>query len=643
MRRLVALLAVIAVAFPAPVLAAPAPATTIDVTEVDTSRFPSVRVAFTRPDSDAPLPSIRINENGRRVSNVSTYAGKIGQFESDPRTVIMLAIDASDSMQGAKFTNAIQAARALIDQARDGDRIGLVTFGATSNVVVPPTSDTDAVAAALDRIELSRGTAMFDGVRTAAGAVPDDATRSVIVLLSDGADTSSSSDARAARAAAGSAHTEIYAVSLRDPHGDPDALRALANTSGGSFIEARSAADLTRIYSTLGRELLRGYWLEYQSGLASGQQIAIDIAAPGEPVTRTSFRAPAVQGSNGAIHLTPAPSSPAQDPLINLPHGPLGIALAALPFALLLGIFGYIFISRRGSTPLATRIAPYTRDQSEHGAAGPHERRGIRATFAPLLATTESFISGSGMFRRFTFMLEQANLPIREVELLYIMLGAGGAVMLCSLLAGAGLLLVLAAGTVAALLPYAWVRHKARSRKKAFELQLADVLSTVASSLRAGHSFNQSIAAVAKETPNPTAHELNRVMTEARLGLPLEEALEAMARRMGSQDFDFAVTTVNIQRTVGGSLSEILEMVADTVRGRQQFRKKVKALTSMGSMSAYVLLGMPFFMGGLLSLLSPDYMSPLWNTPQGQVMLIACGMFMLLGWVACRRIVAIKT
>ena len=87
------------------------------------------------------------------------------------------------------------------------------------------------------------------------------------------------------------------------------------------------------------------------------------------------------------------------------------------------------------------------------------------------------------------------------------------------------------------------------------------------------------------------------MMTEGRLGMPIEDALQPMADRMGSADFDFAVTTVNIQRTVGGSLADILEMVGDTVRNRQQFRKKVKALTSMGQMSAYVLLAMPIFIG----------------------------------------------
>ena len=93
--------------------------------------------------------------------------------------------------------------------------------------------------------------------------------------------------------------------------------------------------------------------------------------------------------------------------------------------------------------------------------------------------------------------------------------------------------------------------------------------------------------------------------------MPSEAALEAMAKRMDSTNFGFVVMAVNIQRTVGGSLAEILDMVADTVRQRQQFSRKVKALTAQGRMSAYVLVAMPFLMGLAIFALNPKYMSVL--------------------------------
>ena len=131
-------------------------------------------------------------------------------------------------------------------------------------------------------------------------------------------------------------------------------------------------------------------------------------------------------------------------------------------------------------------------------------------------------------------------------------------------------------------------------------------------------------------------------MTEARLGMPLEDALQHMADRMGSADFEFAVTTVNIQRTVGGSLADILQMVGDTVRNRQQFRKKVKALSSMGTMSAYVLLGMPIFIGAALTLINRSYMEPLFTTDTGHLLLGVGAFSMTLGYFACMKVVSIK-
>ena len=88
------------------------------------------------------------------------------------------------------------------------------------------------------------------------------------------------------------------------------------------------------------------------------------------------------------------------------------------------------------------------------------------------------------------------------------------------------------------------------------------------------------------------------MLTETRLGRPMDDALTDMAERVGSKNLSFVVTAVTIQRQVGGSLAGIFDMVADAVRNRQQFARKIKALTAMGRTSAYVLVGLPFFMLG---------------------------------------------
>ena len=105
---------------------------------------------------------------------------------------------------------------------------------------------------------------------------------------------------------------------------------------------------------------------------------------------------------------------------------------------------------------------------------------------------------------------------------------------------------------------------------------------TLAASLKAGHSFRQAIQAVVDEGQPPASKEFKRVLTETRLGRPMDDALADMAERLGSKNLSFVVTAVTIQRQVGGSLAGIFDMVADTVRQRQQFARKIRSLTAMG-------------------------------------------------------------
>ena len=129
------------------------------------------------------------------------------------------------------------------------------------------------------------------------------------------------------------------------------------------------------------------------------------------------------------------------------------------------------------------------------------------------------------------------------------------------------------------------------------------------------------------------------MLTETRLGRPMDEALADMAARIGSKNFEFVITAVTIQRQVGGSLAGLFDMVADTVRNRQQFAKKIKGLTAMGRASAYVLIGLPFFVAAMLTLLNAEYMSPLWHTSMGHKLLLTMLVMIGFGSLVLRKIV----
>ena len=244
------------------------------------------------------------------------------------------------------------------------------------------------------------------------------------------------------------------------------------------------------------------------------------------------------------------------------------------------------------------------------------------ATASGLMRATERAFGHLAAWHFLHRLLERADVPLRTVELVYAAAGSGLFAGIVFAAAGAASFVTLIAMAVGGSVPIMVVWFKARSACAAIDDQLPDLLVTLAASLKAGHSFRQGIQAVVDEGQPPASKEFKRVLTETRLGLPMDDALAEMATRVGSKNVSFVVTAVTIQRQVGGSMAGIFEMVAEAVRNRQQFARKIRSLTAMGRASAYVLVGVPFFMLGTITLLSGEYMAPLYHTSTGHKMLI---------------------
>jgi tight adherence protein B len=556
----------------------------------------------------------------------------------------MLVLDTSLSMGfGTRKDDSIAAANALIDRARPGDRIGLATFGGDAEVVVKPTTDLARVRDALDDVQLANRTTMFDAVSLAARAFDDDVVANrAMVLLSDGKDEGSAESLDEAAGEAIKAQAPVFAVAIRENASDePRDLAELGNGTGGELHTVVGSDGLDELFGDLGRRILQPYWIEYRSTAPKGRELQVGIAAGhgSTPAVTKTFRA---IPSAAAAKVGALPAASPKDPIVPIPGGLLGVMVATLPFAILICSFVWMMLDRRTTPNVLVRVERYTALASAQPDRRQDERVPLfRRLAAPLMRIGDAFLGRSAFFDRIRARAEQAAIAVKPSELFAAMVAVGAMGALVGLLTG-NVIAVLAFGCIGFWAPHVWLRLKARKRRNAFDDQLPDVLQGISSSLKAGHSFNQALNAMIKDAPNPTSEEFSRVMTEARLGMPIEDALQAMADRMGSDDFDFAVTTVNIQRTVGGSLADILQMVGDTVRNRQQFRKKVKALTSMGQMSAYVLLAMPVFIAGVLTLMSPMYMSPLFTTTTGHVLIAMGSVSMVFGYLACMKIVNVK-
>lgn len=237
--------------------------------------------------------------------------------------------------------------------------------------------------------------------------------------------------------------------------------------------------------------------------------------------------------------------------------------------------------------------------------------------------------------------LDLAGIRMRTQDFVFLVVVAAVVLVALVLIVGGGFLAL----PVAALAPIGAVvvlRVRIHRRREAFGGQLDGTLQLMASSLRAGYSMMQALASVAKQSEEPTASELGRVVNEARVGRPVVTALEEAATRMASQDFQWAAQAIAINREVGGSLAETLDGVAATIRERGQIRRQVKSLSAEGRLSGVILMALPFVVSLILVIVSPSYLAPFTNSLIGMVLLVVGAILLLIGGIWMNRVTKIE-
>jgi tight adherence protein B len=186
------------------------------------------------------------------------------------------------------------------------------------------------------------------------------------------------------------------------------------------------------------------------------------------------------------------------------------------------------------------------------------------------------------------------------------------------------------------------LRFRAGRRQAAFADQLDDSLQLMASSLRAGHSLLRAVDAVSQEAAAPTSEEFARIVNETRVGRDLNDALDEVAQRMGSDDFTWVAQAIAIHREVGGNLAEVLDTVGHTIRERNGIRRQVKALSAEGKLSALVLMCLPFGVIGFISLTNPGYLAKFTESLLGYGMLAVAALMMSVGALWLNKTVKIR-
>ena len=322
---------------------------------------------------------------------------------------------------------------------------------------------------------------------------------------------------------------------------------------------------------------------------------------------------------------------------------------------------GAIFLIARGiatsgsGSAVSTRLERYASGRdgaaAATGSGGLSEMISSSVALAQLNRVVERRDFGANLARE----IARADLKIKVSEYLAIWAGAIVGLPLLFVVLSLGLpalrspIALLVAAFIGFMLPRFWLGRRKSGRLNAFNKSLPDTITLLANALRAGSSFLQAIELVVRESRPPISTEFGRVIREVNLGLPFEQALENMVRRVRSDDLELMATAISIQHTVGGNLAEILDSIAYTIRERVRIKGEIKTLTAQQRLSGYVVGFLPIGLAGFLFVAAPNFMEPMFanppsvlGLPAGVVILIFGGFMMFMGFMFIRKIVDIE-
>jgi tight adherence protein B len=555
-------------------------------------------------------------------------------------------------------TGAVMDEEGGLQAVRDGLPAALEAFGADDQVAVIAAGDSARVEAslttsrsrvieAIDSLSASPdgGSAIWTGIRAAGSMLSSErAGQPNVVVLTSAANVNDGGQVNAAVGQMTTAGAGVFVQGFGSefPGDAMNQLESLTEEVGGSVVATSGADAYVDGINEMISWLTASQWaVTFTPVVTTSGEIVESEITIGD--FSAEFAYVVGRFDQGNQELQPFETEEAEG-LAALPifQGSLGrLVMVGLVLVAVTGtVYALASIFSPDDTALSNVLMPYS-----EGYVGDEDEDESSLAKTALLKRavdiTEGVAERQGYLSRTEAALERADMPLRAAEALFFY------VVVVALVAIIGLVLfppmgALVLALVVVLIPPALLNFRASRRKKQFQAQLPDMLQLLAGTLRAGYSLMQGVEAVSQEVSEPMGKELRRVVTESRLGRPLEEALDGIAERMGSADFAWAVMAIRIQREVGGNLSELLMTVAETMIARERLRRDIAALTAEGRVSAFVLGILPVGLGLVMFVLNPEYMSSLFETTLGNVLLGIAIVSMLIGFAWMRQIIKIE-
>ncbi len=567
--------------------------------------------------------------------SVPTSSKKLSDVEASDA---MIVLDSSATVGNG----AVQLAKDQLSHLDAGSSsirsAGLVTTGGGVKVRSRLSSSAGGVVSGSTEV-FSEGVNIFwDAAAKAVALLAEvPGQRNLILVVGSADGGSEAASAADVIAAAHSASVAVHVIAITGHTLDADDLRLLVATTGGS-IQSGTDGELAGMVAGTAKRIDSQYRLTATGNVAAKGELNSLSVSLGAATASASFRPGQV--TSGAGNLRYVAKDAADGGIFSktwmkyLVVGLASFAIAALAFAV-----GHLAVKRKDGLDFTLRH--YDESFAENSVHVGDATMARTAFLQRAVAVAGGFAEKRGFLVRVEELLERADLPLRAAEALFFYVAlAMGAVVIAWVVSGSPLA-ALATAIVAGIAPGFTVDFLARRRKKKFVQLLPDMLSLLAGTLRAGYSVGQGIEAVSMEVSEPMGKELRRAVTEARLGRPLDEALAGVATRMGSDDFEWAVLAIRIQREVGGNLAELLMTVAETMTQRERLRRDVAALTAEGKMSAIVIGLLPPALAAAMYAINPNYIIKLFSGT-GLYMLVGAGVMMIIGFIWMKKCIEIE-
>lgn len=598
-------------------------------------------------DQSIDPSSVQLSANGVALSATAKAVGA-----TPPPQVVrtaMLVVDISGSMKGAGIDGAKAAAGAFLDAVPSDVKVGLVTVSTTATLVASPTTDRAAVRAKVAALQATGNTALYDGTLLALQTLGTVGSRT-IVLLTDGHDEGSIATlAQVVAAEKASGGAVLDAVSFGTASAQVEPLQQMTAAAGGRVISTTKAGDFAPAFRQAAKDIATEVLItgKVPASLA-GKSVTIQVTANagGRAISDTAFTplANAAPASPSPAAVGPRPVAIQPSTLGSSSTFQLGL------IALFCGLVGILGVAAWNASTVDARDTRVRRRLSFYTLTGRGSRKEPQTTALGDSSVARSAVQLAGRLvvsrdydAKLGRRLDGAGVPLKPAEWIVIQAGSAVGLALVFLLLSGGSPAAAVLGIVVGVgAPIGYLLIKESRRSSAFLEQLPDTLQLIAGSLSVGHSLVQAMDAVVREELTPVSVEFNRALVETRLGVPPEDALEGIAKRMDSQDFAWIVMAIRIQREVGGNLAEVLTTVAGTIRERERLRRQVRGLSAEGRLSAWILGALPPAFGTYLVLVQPTYIKPLFTDPIGIIMLVVLIATMTAGVVWLSRIVKVE-